>query len=310
MTLRVVDYFAGLGGFTLGAQRAGARVVRAINHWPVAVRLHAENHPDVAHSCEDLTRFSPERLESFDVLVGGPACQGHSNGTGVSPDSPAHAKWDASRATAWAMIDCAEVRRPRAIIVENVMPFLKWKLFGPWLDCLKGLDYGVKVNVCNTARWGLPQERDRVIVTAVYGREAPAVVPPAHVQMTTARDVIDFDAGEWTPVREKVEATRSRVANGRKAFGKRFVMPYNGSGSGLTGRSLDRPIGTITAADRWGVVDGDRMRMLTVEEALAFQGFPRTYKVPAKREDWTQAVGNAIPPVLAEAAMTAVMEAA
>lgn len=42
MTLRVVDYFAGLGGFTLGAQRAGARVVRAINHWPVAVRLHAE----------------------------------------------------------------------------------------------------------------------------------------------------------------------------------------------------------------------------------------------------------------------------
>jgi DNA (cytosine-5)-methyltransferase 1 len=57
------------------------------------------------------------------------------------------------------------------------------------------------------------------------------------------------------------------------------------------------------------VVDGDRMRMLTVEEALAFQGFPRTYKVPQKREDWTQAVGNAIPPVLAEAAMAAVMEA-
>jgi site-specific DNA-cytosine methylase len=42
MTLRVVDYFAGLGGFTLGATRAGARVVRAIDHWPVAVRLHAE----------------------------------------------------------------------------------------------------------------------------------------------------------------------------------------------------------------------------------------------------------------------------
>lgn len=52
-------------------------------------------------------------------------------------------------------------------------------------------------------------------------------------------------------------------------FGERFVMSYYGFGSDLTGRSLDRPIGTITTLDRWAVVDGDRMRMITANEAMS-----------------------------------------
>lgn len=76
--MRVVDYFAGAGGFTLGAQLAGAQVVAAINHNPLAVQTHARNHPGALHLCEDLTRFDPRRLPPFDILVASPACQGHS----------------------------------------------------------------------------------------------------------------------------------------------------------------------------------------------------------------------------------------
>lgn len=94
--MRVVDYFAGLGGFTLGATRAGCDVVAAINHWPLAVDFHARNHPGVAHACEDLTRFDPSRLDGFDILAASPACQGHSLGSGVSQSSPAAARWDSS----------------------------------------------------------------------------------------------------------------------------------------------------------------------------------------------------------------------
>ena len=319
MRFRVADYFAGLGGVTLGAHRSGAVVVRAINHWDEAVKAHADNHPEVPHSCEDLTRFDPSRLEDFDCLAAGPACQGHSVAGGsthrkrrkvkrTGPELAAH--WDASRATAWSVIDCLEVRRPPAAMIENVPRFLKWALLPSWLTALAALGYRYRVNVCDTSLWGLPQERDRVVITALYGREAPAVEPPRSVTLATARDVIDFDDGEWTLVRKKVEATRSRVANGRRQFGRRFVMPYNGSGSGLTGRSLDRPIGTITAADRWGVVDGERMRMLTARESLVFQGFPPGYKVPARRDVWTELTGNAMPPVLAAAGVRALREAA
>lgn len=307
--MRVVDYFAGLGGFTLGATRAGASVVAAIDHWPIAVETHARNHPEVTHACEDLTRYSPARLPAFDVLVASPACQGHSPSRGVASGSVGDARWDDSRATAWSVIDCAEVRRPRGIVVENVPAFLRWSLFPVWCDALSRLGYAPNVQVLNAADWGVPQDRPRVIITAIRGRTLPGVVAPMRAHRGIGW-VIRWDEGEWSPVARqgRSAATLARVARGRREFGDRFVMPYNGSGSGLTGRSLDRPIGTITAADRWAVVRGDVMRMLTVGEIREAMGFPDGYAVPATRENATKALGNAIVPAVAESAVRAVME--
>ena len=306
-----VDYFAGAGGFTLGATAAGVRVVEAINHWPLAVEIHKANHPEVAHRCEDLTRFNPRRLAPADGLVASSACQGFTEARGVAEGSPEDARWDDARATSWSIVDYAELRRPVWIVAENVIAWSRWKLFPSWLDALSRLGYATRVQVCDAALWGVPQHRPRVIVTALRGRrEAPAVEPPRGVALAPVGAVIDWSAGVWSPVATKVAATRARVERGRSAFGPRFVMPYNGSGSGLTGRSLDRPLGTVTAADRWAVVDGDVMRMLAVGELAAAMGFPSTYKLPPQREHATKMLGNAIVPVLAEAAVRACTEAA
>jgi len=308
--MRVVDYFAGAGGFTLGAELAGCEVVAAVNHWRLAVETHAANHPRVAHHCEDLTRFDPRRLPEADGLVASPACQGHARARGVAAGAEGDARWDASRATAWSVVDFAEIRRPRWIVCENVVDFQRWALLAPWLECLTRLGYGVEVQTVDAAAWGVPQHRPRTIVTAVRGRRAPRVLAP-QLEPRPIGDVIDFDAGAWSLVADRVEATRARVERGRRDLGcDRFVMPYNGSGSGLTGRSLARPIGTITAADRWAVVDGDRMRMLTIDELRAAMGFPAGYLLPPQRCHATQMLGNAIVPQVAAAAVRAVMEAA
>ncbi len=50
------DLFAGAGGSSEGARQAGARVVWAANHWPLAVEVHELNHPETAHACQDLTQ--------------------------------------------------------------------------------------------------------------------------------------------------------------------------------------------------------------------------------------------------------------
>jgi DNA (cytosine-5)-methyltransferase 1 len=308
---RCIDYFAGAGGFTLGATDAGAEVVEAINHWPLAVKVHATNHPSVIHRCEDLTRFNPRRLSPVEGLVASSACQGFTEARGVAEGSPEDARWDDARATSWSIIDFAELCAPAWIAAENVLAWRRWKLFPSWLDALSRLGYATRVQVCDAALWGVPQHRPRVIVTAIRGRrEAPAVEPPRGVVLAPIGDVIRWDEGAWNPVAEKVEATRARVARGRAAFGRRFVMPYNGSGSGLTGRSLDRPLGTVTAADRWGVVDGDHMRMLTVAELTAAMDFPAGYALPPKREDATKMLGNAIVRRVAAAAVRACLEAA
>jgi len=49
-----IDLFAGLGGFTEGAEQAGVKVVWTANHWSDAVEAHKRNHPDAHHVCQDL----------------------------------------------------------------------------------------------------------------------------------------------------------------------------------------------------------------------------------------------------------------
>jgi len=100
-------------------------------------------------------------------------------------------------------------------------------------------------------------------------------------------------------------------ARGRQTFGERFVMPYYGSGSGLTGRSLDRPLGTVTTRDRWAVVDGDRMRMLAPDEYRDTMGFPRDYVLPvSSRKTAIHLLGNAVCPPVARDLVSALMAAA
>ena len=113
--------------------------------------------------------------------------------------------------------------------------------------------------------------------------------------------MLDFADGSWSPLRRngRSEATLNRAANGRRRFGDRFVMPFYGSGSGLTGRSLDRPIGTITTLARWAPVDGERMRMLTTAENREGMGFPAGYRLPSTQRLALQLLGNAVSPPVA-----------
>ncbi len=291
--LRAIDLFAGLGGFTLGAQLAGVNVRWAANHWPTAVRWHSANHPHAQHACQDLQQCDFRQAPAHDVLLASPACQGHSPARGI--DKPHH---DAQRASAWAVITCAEVHRPTAVVVENVPHFARWQLYPAWCAAMHALGYALAPQLIDAADHDTPQHRRRLIIVATRTRH------PIDLQLrarphVAASTVVDFDAGRWAPVDGKVSATRRRVYSGRAKFGDRFVMPYYGSGSGTTGRSLARPIGTLTTRARWAVVDGRRMRMVSVPEAVAFMGFPTGYRLPASTTQAHHLLGNAIPPKLA-----------
>lgn len=61
----------------------------------------------------------------------------------------------------------------------------------------------------------------------------------------------------------------------RSRYGDRFLIAYYGNEHG--GRSLDQPLGTVTTRDRFAVIDGDRMRMLSIEEYRIAMGFPAAY---------------------------------
>lgn len=291
----VIDLFAGAGGFSTGARMAGCSVAWAANHWPLAVQWHAANHPDTEHACQDLQQADFRDAPAHDLLLASPACQGHSLARGK--ERPHH---DAQRSTAWAPVSCAEVHRPAAAIIENVPEFTRWVLFPAWCAAWHALGYALSPMVLDTADHGVPQHRRRLFVVATRSKHPIELQLPQR-EHAGADSIIDFSVGRWSAIDKpgRSRATLARIAAGRRAHGARFLAPYYGSGSGETGRSLQRPIGTLTTRARWAVIDGERMRMVSALEGRELMGFPSDYMLPANEAQAWHLIGNAVSPVQA-----------
>ncbi len=304
--MRAVDLFAGWGGFTEGAEQAGASVVWAANHWPMAVEAHAANHPGTHHECQDLRQADWSKLPPHDLLLASPACQGHSQAAnGVRKASPdVHARHDALRATAWAVVDCVEVCRPRALIVENVRDFRRWQLFDLWCASLRRLGYELDIRVLRASALKTPQRRDRLFV---FGTKGERVGPLRESKEPAFGPCIEWDApAKWRRVESPHVA--ERIRRSRERHGDRFITQHTRDHMGVP---LCEPIRTITTKDQWAIVDGDRYRPLTIRETARAMGFRDSYRWPDKstRKDAIKGLGNAVCPPVAKAAVSAVMEA-
>lgn len=305
--MRVIDLFAGAGGFSTAATMAGCDVLWAANHWQSAVDTHAANYPLTRHVCQDLQQARWADVPSHDLLLASWCCQGHSRARGKAPNNPEH---DDSRATAWAVIDALEYHRPDAFVGENVVEFLEWVLFEAWRLAVEALGYSLSIYTVDAADHGVPQHRVRVFIVGTRSKN-PIVLKLPKQPHVPASSFIDFDGGKWSWLKDKVPNTQRRAANGRAAgFGDRFIMPYYGKGSGLTGRSVARPIGTITTRDRWALVRGDQMRMLSANECRAAMGFPEDYTLPAQHRLAVHMLGNAVCPPAARDVILALKAAA
>lgn len=304
--MEAIDLFAGAGGFSTGATMAGVNVVWAANHWPEAVEWHSKNHPNAEHICQDLHQANWAEVPQHDILLASPCCQGHSKARGKKKGNAEH---DASRSTAWAVISALEFHQPAVAVVENVKEFLDWTLFRAWELALKALGYCISVNVIDAADFGAPQNRMRMFLVLTKSQK-PINLKLEKMTPVPASTFINFGSGNWQPIEKpgRAKATLERIAAGRKQHGERFLISYYGNTK--NGRSLDRPIGTITTRDRWAVVDGDRMRMLTRFECRDAMSFPETYQLPDNHRLAVHLMGNAVCPVPVSHLLNAIKVAA
>jgi DNA (cytosine-5)-methyltransferase 1 len=302
--VKAIDLFAGAGGFSTGAVMAGCNVVWAANHWPAAVQVHANNHPGTTHVCQDLQQADWTAVPAHDLLMASPACQGHSRARGKE-----RAHHDAQRSTAWAVVSAAECHLPAVVLVENVPEYAKWQLFPAWCAAMHALGYALAPMILDAADHGVAQHRRRLFIVGTRSKHPIALSLPASPHVGSA-SIIDFAAGKWSAINRpgRASATLERIAAGRAQHGRRFVTAYYGNEKG--GRSLDRPLGTITTRDRWAVIDGDRMRMVNVEECRAAMGFPAAYQLPARQKDAMHMLGNAVVPPVARDVILAIRKAA
>lgn len=299
--MKCIDLFAGAGGFSEAARMAGLEVVWAANHWPEAVSVHQANHPGAIHLCQDLHQADWTKVPAYDFLLASPCCQGHSRARGK--DRPQH---DAARSTAWAVISAAECHLPRALVVENVPEFANWALFPAWTSALEALGYTLRAEVLDAKFFGVPQRRRRLFVVGTQGR-AFDFHGLGGQDTVPIREALDLSSGDWRPWRDEdrkvaglkplASATMTRIQGGRAIYGNApFWYPYFGANK--RGWGLDAPIWTITTRDRYALVNGDLMRLLTVDECRRAMGFPPDYKLTGNIHTDKILLGNAVcPPV-------------
>lgn len=303
--MKAVDLFAGAGGFSQGAKRAGLEVAWAANHWQLAVDCHSANFPHTTHVCQDLSLYPSCEIPDHDILLASPSCKGFSPARGRD-----QAHHDRHRATAWVVIDVLEAKRPAFAVVENVPEMQDWVLYPAWRQAAQALGYSLQEMVLDAADSGVPQHRVRLFVVLSQSK-APMSLTLSPKPHTPVVDVLDWEkGGKWSCIHKerRSKKTIQRIERALSdGFGPRFLIPYYGSGSGLTGRSLDRPIGTLTTKARWALVDAGLdpkaglMRMLSVEEARRCMGFADDYQLPTTQRDANAVLGNAVcPPVAAD----------
>lgn len=200
--LRVLDLFAGAGGFSEGFRAAGYDVVGAVEKDLVAATTLAVNHPETPLIVgEDIRGLDPHDVLELtdgpvDVIIAGPPCQGFSI---KGSRDPAHESTD----LLFKCVSLIEALGPAAFVVENVPGLISFRK-GFVLDrfirqlnriTVDGKRYSVVFDTLDAACYGVPQHRKRVFMCGILGETF--VFPSGSSHRVSLIDAIG-DLPEWT----------------------------------------------------------------------------------------------------------------
>ncbi len=157
--MKVLDLFSGIGGFSLGLERAGMQTIAFCEVDPVCRQVLRKHWPDVP-IFEDVKTLSAKDIhETVDVICGGFPCQDISvagNGLGLAGE----------RSGLWYEYRrLIEEIRPRYVIIENVAA-LRSRGLDEVLRCLDALGYDAEWHCIPASSVGAPHQRDRVWIVA------------------------------------------------------------------------------------------------------------------------------------------------
>lgn len=195
-----------------------------------------------------------------------------------------------------------------------VRVFEKGSLYRHWLNLFRLAGYRVTEQVTNAVKWSTgyraaPQRRRRLIIVGHLDREVTIREPKLAVD-PTLEPVLDFDAGDWTPISDMDKpGARERAEAADKLFAGAPCWGYHVSHRGAWARGLDQPSTTITTQNHHYAVHRGRYRLWTVPETAQVMGFPPDYFDGLPRSKALIMAGNAICPPMGAGVIKQVAEA-
>ena len=385
--MNFVDLFAGCGGLSEGFYRAGYKAIAhlEIDHVACETLRTRMKHYGYLNPNRDVLEYditkedAIDRLDAIvsgrcvDVIIGGPPCQSFSS-LGRAKDENGM-KDDPRNYLFESYVKILNHYLPKVFVFENVTGILTQKINGKRIfdDIINALsenykvDFDASVDVLNSANYGVPQIRKRVIVIGVrkdlpissrqvyegiektnYDPEMPISKRGNLKRYVTVRDAIGelppVLQGEGNPsisfkskrdneflkaiVNPKERTLRDHVVRHHNELDiKRYrAMAENHwtfeellekrpdlrhpkqrvFGNSYVVQWWDQPSRTIIAhlykdGNQFIHPDYQQARTLTVREVARLQSFPDDFVFEGSRTDQFKQIGNAVPPLFAEA---------
>ncbi|MBL4616814.1 MAG: DNA (cytosine-5-)-methyltransferase [Robiginitomaculum sp.] len=360
--MRTLELFSGAGGLALGLKQAGFDHVQLVELNKHACNTLRKNfNPDTVFE-GDIKDFDFSSISNIDFVAGGPPCQPFSLAGKHKADL------DNRDMFPYAVKAIKELR-PKGFLFENVKGLLR-KSFSDyfeyillrlkyptktyntdqWKEDLKRLrkidmnpqipvEYDVKFKLLNTADYGVPQKRERVIIVGTRSDLNCSWKFPLPTHSKNILQIHQQNGEYWathdlTNINDLPEREKQHTQTSQLKLFPHFIKPWqtvrdclkeqphpnelhkiNGHEfrdgariyAGHTGSYIDEPAKTLKAGVH-GVPGGENMiryadgtvRYFTVFEGKLLQTFPHDYEITGAWTEGMRQIGNAVPVLLAK----------
>lgn len=305
---KFIDLFAGIGGFRLGMEKAGGKCVFSSEINSHACEMYEKNFGDNPYC--DITTLNVTSLPNFDVLCAGFPCQTFSicgKQKGFYDDTRGTLFFDICR--------ILEAKMPKAFILENVANLEKHdkgNTLSVMIESLTSLGYVVSYKVLNAKDFGVPQNRERIIIVGSKLGYRFDFDKLKLNKITTMNSFLDTNAD--FEVLEKDAYTILNQYKRQSKSGLIFIGYRNKKirtvgvrpGTEHLSRVHKQPnriystdgihptIASQEQSGRYWIYDGEIVRKLTIDECFKFMGFPSDFKKIGLKSKLYERIGNSI----------------
>lgn len=341
-----IDLFSGAGGLSLGALWAGIDIKYAIESDQDAATTYKKNHQTCKMLNTDIRNvYSKDlRINRPFILFGGPPCQGYSlsNQKTRTIDNPKNLlykefiRFVKELTPEWVLFEN----------VQGIVTFNKGQVISDIENDFKKLGYKVQKKIMNACEYGVPQVRNRFILVANRVDVDFCFPKPIPGTVTVADAIMDLPTLSNGELKEKVKygnhtgvyiqkirngaefATQNYVSKNKeyvlerykyikqgenwKSIPAKLMQNYanlNNCHSGIYYRLKENEPSIIISNYRKNMlIHPTQDRGLSVREAARLQSFPDTFEFYGTLNKIQQQIGNAVPPLLAQAVFQRIMQ--
>ena len=250
--IRVIELFAGVGGFRIGLEGASdAYQTIWNNQWEPSTKhqdaslVYRARFGSNGHSNNDICTIATKDIPDHDLLVGGFPCQDYSVAATLSRSGGIEGKKGVLWWQIYRILEEKGAKRPNYIFLENVDRLInspatqRGRDFAIILASLSDLGYIVEWRVINAAEYGMPQRRRR---TYIVGYRKDSVVAN---KIEDANNWLYYDgvmAKSFPFTEKKNTLSKFKITGSIKEVSDNFNKNKKDSPFGTAGIMIERDI--------------------------------------------------------------------